>query len=402
MRILVVHRYYWPDNSPCAGIMHWIAKHFASKGHEVDALSSQPSYGKGSSLERRPKIEVFDGVNVRRLSLPIEVNHPLLRILNAVHLGIWIFFKAYLRKYDVIIVTTVPPVLGGWFSALAAKFTSARLIYYCMDLHPEVGRVSGDFANPLLFAMLKRIDDWTCQHANPVFVHSKDMRNTLLKRPGGRNYNIQIMNNFSLSLDEEVEGDLNFDIQSCGNCLTMIYAGNVGRFQGLEAIVEAMTLITEHKKIVFIIMGDGVAKEDLISKVESSKANVRFIDHQPVNVAKRLIKQADIGLVSLLPEMYKYAYPSKVMSYLEQGKPIIAAVESESELSMDMELQGYGFSVPIGDPSAIAEILVRLESDNNWKKKMNEAALIAFKRNYTAEFVLNQWLEVVEAGSASK
>ena len=397
MRILVIHRYYWPEKTSCASIMHGVARHLASIGHEVDALSSQPSYLQSSFSERRPKREVIDGVSVRRLSLPVEVNRPWWRIINALDLGTWILLRAFSRKYDVIIVSTVPPVLGGFFSALAAKLSRARFIYYCMDLHPEVGRVSGDFANTGLFSLLQRIDDWSCRRAGPVMVHSEDMRTTLRSRRRGGEYNIQIMNNFALPSDSSGKGKIDFGFDR--NRLTLIYAGNIGRFQGLETIVDAMALIAVRKDIEFVIMGDGVAKPGLMEGALNAKANVRFIDYQPVDVAKSAIQQADIGLVTLIPKMYKYAYPGKTMAYLEQGRPIIAAVETESELSQEMQAQRYGFSVAIGDANALAALLIRLADDDSWRQKMNAAALRAFERNFTPEVVLQRWTRVVETGS---
>ena len=396
MRILIVHRYYWPDKAPCAAIMRCVAGHLASNGHEVDALSSQPSYRQSSLSERRPRTEVIDGVNVRRLYLPLETKRPWWRIINALHLGAWIFLRAFSRNYDVIVVSTVPPVLGGFFSALAAKVNRARFIYYCMDLHPEVGRVSGDFANTWLFSLLQRIDEWSCRQASPVLVHSEDMRTTLRARRRGGEYNIQLMNNFALPTDTRDEAEVDFGFG--GNRLTLIYAGNVGRFQGLETIVDAMALVAERTDIELLIMGDGVAKAALIERVHQAKANVRFIDYQPVGVVKSAIQQADIGLVTLIPEMYKYAYPSKTMAYLEQGRPIIAAVELESELSREMQAQGYGFSVPIGNADAFAALLIRLADDNSWRQKMSSAALSAFEKNFAPEVMLQRWTRVVESG----
>lgn len=401
MRILVVHRYYWPDQTPCAVIMRAVAQHLARAGHIVEVLSSYPSYRPNAKEGWDSQSQISDNIEVKRLRLPYEVGHPSRRILNALFLGLWILLRAFTRRYDVIISTSIPPVLGGFFSALAAKLTNARFIYYCMDLHPEIGRVSGDFANPVLFGSLQHIDDWTCRRARPVLVHSADMLNTLWARPRGGEYNIEIMNNFALPTDVEAVDFANLDLGSANNRLTVIYAGNVGRFQGLNTIVDAMGLVAHRKDIALIIMGDGIAKPDLMQRARSNKSNVRFVDYQPVEVAKHAIRQADIGLVTLIPEMYRYAYPSKTMAYLEQGRPIIAAVESESELSQEMHSQGYGFSVPIGDANALAQLLIRLADDDSWKTQMNGAALSAFERKFSAQVVLKRWSRVVETGSVA-
>jgi len=252
-----------------------------------------------------------------------------------------------------------------------------------------------------LFRLLQLVDDWACRQARPVLVHSADMLKTLRSRPRGSEYSIEIMNNFALPTDVTSNESVDFELGAANRQLTVIYAGNVGRFQGLETIIDAMGLVANRKDITLIVMGDGSAKADLMERARHNHSNVRFFDYQPVDVAKQAIRQADIGLVALIPGMYKYAYPSKTMAYLEQGRPIIAAVEPESELSRDMQSQGYGFAVPIGDANALAQLLVRLADEDSWKEKMNAAALSAFERNFSSQVVLQRWSRVIETGSVA-
>lgn len=395
MRVLVVHRYYWPDTVPCAGVMRWVAKQLATDGHDVDVLTSQPSYRESSSQNCRPRVEQLDAVSVTRLSLPTEIGRPIWRIMNALHLGLQIFLRSIFKKYDVIIVATIPPVLGGFFSALASRITHARFIYYCMDLHPEIGRSSGDFTNPVLFRTLQVLDDWTCRQARPVLVHSEDMRNTLRQRPRGSEYRIEVMNNFDLPSERVCIQKTGWQWDKKNIRLRLIYAGNMGRFQGLETLLNAMGRISHRKDIELVMMGEGVAKPELVARQNKTNANVRFFDYQPLEVAKVAIQNADIGVVTLIPGMYRYAYPSKTMAYLAQGRPILAAVETESELAKTMLAECYGFSVPIGDAEVLEELLVRLADDLSWKDHMNQSALAAFEKYFSAPVVLSKWSQLV-------
>ncbi len=395
LKILIVHRYYWPDKTPCAGFMHAIAKHLVTDGHTIDAITSQPSYSKDYKQERRSRSETVNGVNIKRLALPREAARPLIRVINALYLGIVIIVRGFYRRYDVIIATTIPPVLGGFFSALTAKLTRARFIYFCMDLHPEIGRISGDFAKPSLFNLLQGLDDWTCRLAQPVLVHSEDMRNTLRQRARAAEYSIELMNNFALPTEHIFKGEVDWQLDRKNIRLRLIYAGNMGRFQGLEKLLEAMGHIVDRKDIELIMVGEGVAKPGLIAQRDKTKANVRFFDYQPVEVVKAAIQTADIGVVALIPGMYRCAYPGKTMAYLEQGRPILAAVEIESELAKTMLTEGYGFSVPVGDSEALAQLLVRLADDLSWKEQMNQSALTAFEKYFSATVVLAKWSQLV-------
>jgi glycosyltransferase involved in cell wall biosynthesis len=264
-----------------------------------------------------------------------------------------------------------------------------------MDLHPEIGRISGNFANTYLYNLLLRIDDWNCRQARPVLVHSEDMLNTLRMRPKGAEYEIQILNNFALPTEPGSSIDSKWEHDSNANLLTLIYAGNMGRFQGLDTLVEAMGLIAHRKDIELIMMGDGVKKPGLIDMQKQLDANIRFYDYQPVEVAKAAIRSADIGVVTLIPGMYKYAYPSKTMAYLEQGRPIIAMIEEESELAKTMQSEGYGFSVLPGDATALAQLLLRLADESSWKESFNQSASAAFEKYFSSSVLLDKWSKLV-------
>ena len=131
-----------------------------------------------------------------------------------------------------------------------------------MDITPEVGKINNDFSNPLFYKFLEYIDNFSCRSAQPLIVHSKDMQNTFLKRGFSSKLNFQILNNFLLKTKnkKEIFKKSNFD----NNKLTIIYAGNIGRFQGLEKVVYAMSLITKIDDIELIIMGEGTNKQKLI------------------------------------------------------------------------------------------------------------------------------------------
>lgn len=395
MKILIVHRYFRPDQANCGQILWHVAQHFQLKGHQVDILSSLPSRNYNSNKIQAKKIETIKQVNITRINLSNEEGRPLIRIFNALKLGIMTNYLALQNKYDVIISTTVPPILNGFFSSIAAKLKKSRLYYFCMDLYPEVGKISGDFSNPILFKLLEKIDNWNCKQADLIIVHSSDMKRTLEQRKTNKKLKIKIINNFSVPSESKLENNLKIKDINKQNKLSIIFAGNIGRFQRLDKIVEAMSLIKYRSDIELIIMGDGVAKKDLKEQVKKTSANVTFFDYQPINIVKDAIKKADIGLVTLMPNTYKYAYPGKVMTYLEQGRPFISTIEPESELARTMKNEGFGFSVEGADITKIANLFTTLADDTSWKIKMNDAAKIAYKKNFSMNKILNQWSNII-------
>lgn len=389
LKVLAVHRYYWPDTPPYAAMLRRIVASWHDAGHRVEVLSSQPSYKAGVDNECRPAQDSDDGVAVDRMTLPNETSRPLVRVVNALRLGTKLLWKAFTRKYDVIMISTSPPVLGGVAAALTSRLFGARFIYHCMDIHPEVGKVSGEFANPLVFRVLSKVDQWACRQADPVVVLSQDMANTLRKRPAGEQLSIRVLNNFSLPTERPIPNELPFDWPA--EAFTVLFAGNVGRFQGLETVVEAMGGLQHRDDIAFVMMGEGVAKHALQERAIELGARIHFVGHQPVEVAKAAMQRADAGFVSLTADIYRYAYPSKTMTYLEQGCPLIVAVEPESELASEVVAGSYGYAIPPGSSAALLELLKKLAEDDDAISRMKAKAKEKAQQAFSEEAVLPEW-----------
>ena len=398
MKVLAIHRFYWPDTPPYASMLRAIVRQWVSDGHEVDVLSSQPSYKAGIDNQKQPAREVVDGANVVRLNLPSEAGRPMVRALNALRLGAGVFWQAVVRKrYDVIMVSTSPPVLGGWFTAIVSRLTGARFIYHCMDIHPEIGRISGEFRNPRVFSLLSGLDRWTCSQARPVVVLSEDMANTLSVRKAGKLPETSIINNFSLPSDDSASVELPFSWPK--ERFVLLFAGNIGRFQGLDTLIDAMARLRDRQDVRLVMMGDGTEKERLSGKAAENGANVSFVGHQSVEVAKAAMSRADAGFVSLVPDLYRYAYPSKTMTYLEQGCPVLVAVETDSCLARDVVGSGAGVAVPSGDIDALVNGIASLADEPEGMSSMRQNALEFSAQAFATDVVLARWSSLLEQNS---
>jgi len=390
LKVLAVHRYYWPDTPPYASMLRRIVKQWVEDGHDVDVLSSQPSYKLALENSLQAAKETIDGARVIRLKLPHESGRPIVRILNALRLGVGVMFQAVIRnRYDVLMVSTAPPVLAGWFVALAAKLSGARFIYHCMDIHPEIGRISGEFRNPRVFNLLSRMDSWSCSRANPVVVLSSDMADTLVARRSESKPQTRVINNFSLPSKATEAANLPFTWPD--EPFVLLFAGNIGRFQGLDTLMDAMEHLQSRKDIRLLMMGEGVERNSLERIAEEKELSVTFVGHHSVEVAKQAMKRAQAGFVSLIPELYRFAYPSKTMTYLEQGCPLIVAVEPESQLAQDIANNGAGLSVPGGNAEKLADAIGRLASNTADLMAMRSRAESLANQSFTEQAVLKKW-----------
>ncbi|KZZ55439.1 glycosyltransferase family 4 protein, partial [Oleiphilus sp. HI0123] len=291
---------------------------------------------------------------------------------------------------------TAPPVVPGFAANIASRLTGAKLIYHCMDLHPEIGKLSGEFSNPTVYRALERIDIATCRRASRIIVLSEDMRKAIGKRDASLVSKVSVINNFSLPSEDKLSNSKSdwFEVKSKDK-LRLFFAGNIGRFQGLELFVEAIHELVQsgntHVELVF--MGEGAALPEITKLANSGPAKdlIHFVSHQPISIAKRAMQAADFGIVCLTPEIIRYAYPSKTLTYLEQGCPIFSVVEQDSELAKMVETRQIGVSSPINDKAALVYRLTELANNREKCLTFSENAKATYKELFEIETCLEKW-----------
>jgi len=265
-----------------------------------------------------------------------------------------------------------------------------------MDVHPEIGRVSGDFSHPVVFRILQRLDRITCSTAAAVVVLSTDMATTLQGRGRDRRLSPLVINNFELGNGDPTASERNAAPHGDGR-LHVVFTGNVGRLQGLGTVIEALNMV-QHAKVDLTVMGEGSAIESLREQAATvAGAQVSFLPHQDVATARALIASADLGLVSLIGGIHRYAYPSKTMTYLAEGCPVLAVVEPDCQLSETLQGLRLGVVAPPGNPSELAAVLDRLAVRPAELHALRETARRKGAAVFDKETTLDRWSELMRA-----
>ena len=396
MKILLVHRYFYPDSPPYASILLEIARRLIQDGHEVEVLTSFPSYKSTSSQVKVPESETIDGIQVRRIKLlKEEKNVSIKKLINIFYFPLRVFvYLLFNRRIDSVMCSTAPAVFMGFFTALGAKLIKADFKYHCMDIHPEIGNISGEFKNPLVFKILKAMDSWTCKQAQNIIVLSSDMKASLISRCAGLT-NIHEINNFALPEQEKAFEESYQNFLREKNVFRVIFAGNIGRFQNLESFIQAMKQLSSFSNIELVFVGEGSALSNLKEKANHlSLKNIKFFPHQPIFVARALMRDANLGIVSLNKDIYKYAFPSKTMTYLEEGCPILLTVESESSISDMVVKNKLGVQATPDDPHSIAEAILKMYQSNQVDSEIRKKAQQFISENFSQTDILNKWTKL--------
>jgi glycosyltransferase involved in cell wall biosynthesis len=361
-RILIVNRHFWPDVSTYGQMLRQIAARWVADGHAVDVFAAHPSY-RPETGQRTPSHEVDRGVSIRRISLfPFRRVGVAGRLANSVpfFLGLCWFFIARRtqgHRYDFVLVSTNPPVLEALLARVLCGLFGGRLIYHLQDIHPDVEISAGIISDRGWIARLMRsLDNAVCTGAAACVTLSQDMRRRVLDRSWGRRGppDIRIINNFAFDLGAPVPA-LSSDLARPDDVFRVIFAGNIGFFQGLEQLIAAAHELADTAAIEFLFVGNGVALPRLRELAGPLLGRtVRFFAFQPMPVAHALVEDADLAVIALKPGVVPLAYPSKTMTYATTGTPILAVVEPGSALAHDISGNGLGTVVAQDDARALA------------------------------------------------
>ncbi len=393
--MLIIDRYFWPDTVPTADILKRVSGWIAASGREVSVLTAQPSYKPDVIVAKAPRYETVDGVKVTRLQLLKENSKPSRKYANHVIFSFIAFLKVLFgKRQDYILVQTSPPIIQALLISAAAYLRKSKFIYLLQDIHPDIGLVSNILPRGKFVASaLRYLDTISLRIAAAIIVLSNDMRVSIAER-GVSESKIRIIRNFALI------GDCVPELAKApSQPVRFVFAGNIGRFQRLDEIVEAFSLVSP-QIAELEILGTGVRRDKLEELVKSlGSRNVRFTDHMPADAAFKHIRTFDIGIVSLLPGLIRYAYPSKTATYFAADLRVLAVVEGSSELAHAVRSLNVG---EIVQPDSSAAGFAKKIKHMAMKIKSYAHPVAVARDLYDPEVMRRHWIELfdrLDAGS---
>jgi len=125
------------------------------------------------------------------------------------------------------------------------------------------------------------------------------------------------------------------------------------------------------KDIVFVFVGEGIMKKRLQYIAQQVKLeNVRFFPYQRRALLPQVFSTADCFLLTLKNGLSGYSIPSKIYSILASGRPYIACVDNDSDISEITERFQCGVLCPSYDSSQLKDKIIYLYRQKDLRVKM--------------------------------
>ena len=130
-------------------------------------------------------------------------------------------------------------------------------------------------------------------------------------------------------------------------------------------------------------MGEGAERKTLEATArEMGLDNVLFHDFVAHDQVPAYLAALDLFIVHLRPDpVFETVIPSKIFESMALGVPILMAVAGEG--ATIVKETGAGTCLPPGDPSAMAEEVIRLSSEEGELRRMGRCGLQAVSQGYS-------------------
>lgn len=395
--ILIISDSYPPEIRSAAQLMKDLAVGLKNRGHNVWVATSYPRYNLiDSETSVWPKITDENGVKVLRIkTLPHHKVNFIIRGIAQLLLP-HIFFQEIKKnikdKIDITIVHS-PPLPLSITAYKVKKFYKAKYILNLHDIFPQNAIDLGVLKNKLIIKFFERMERNAYQNSDLIVVPSSSHKQFLEEK---RNVPIQKTH----VIHHWIDIDPFLKLQKTGKFrklynledkFVFLFGGVIGPSQGLDLLIKIADRIRENENIVFLLVGDGSAKKDLIKMTkELNLKNVVFKPFISLEEYPELVKDCDVGIVCLTDKNTTPAVPAKILSYLTAAIPVIAFLHKESDGLKIIQEAKCGYVLQGKDLEKSVSIIEKIDIEKNKLEEMGDNGFKYALNNFAIDVCLDK------------
>ena len=371
MRVLILGINYWPEVTGIGAFTTHRAEHLARAGHDVDVCTTFPYYpewkvpqnysGKLASKEQH------NGVRIARsyAYVPNPVT-PLKRVLHEASFIVTSAMRLLTRKRPDVLLVVSPPLGLGITAIILSSLWRIPYVFDVEDLQPDsaadLGMLPG-WAVKLLY----RVEDAAYRRARLVATLTPGMRKRIIAK-GVAQDKVELL---EPRMDESLidllpeEGTAFRRRYDLGEEFLVTHSGNMGVKQGLDVVLSAAALNRGDDSMLFLCVGNGADCQRIKRRAaELDLRNVRFLPLLDQADFRGLMAASSVCLVTQQQSVSEIVFPSKIVTYLAAGRPIVASVNPECEAARITLESGAGRVVEAENPASLLQAILELRGED--------------------------------------
>ena len=347
-KILIVTECFYPEEFK----INDVALSWKDKGYDVDVLTLAPTYPLGkvflgykNGFFRKNE---YQGINIFRVHAVTGYRDSavkkIFKYINFMIFGsiVAIFIG---RRYDYIFGFNLGSLTDMLPAVIIRKLYKKPTMFWVQDVWPDSVYAYGFKKTKILSTLLDVFVKFMYHNITAVAISSKGFESKLepyIKK--GLKFG------YAPNWADDLDMDIDLTTLSKTQKVHFTFAGNIGKVQNLENIINAFYLLPDdyQKKSQLNIIGDGSNLINL-KKLSNKNPNIIFHGKQIREDMAKFYKASDFLIVSLINEsIFSVTVPAKTQTYIAAKKPILAIINGDvADIVSDNNLGIYA------DPSNV-------------------------------------------------
>lgn len=169
----------------------------------------------------------------------------------------------------------------------------------------------------------------------------------------------------------------------------LLYSGTLGLKHDPGLLHRLATALPE---VTVVVASEGLGADWLR---ERPQENLLLLGFQPYDELPDVLGAGDVLLVILERDAGRFAVPSKVLSYLCAGRPLLAALPFDNLAAKVVEASGAGLLVEPDDADALVDGARRLLGDAELRARLSAAGRAYAERTFDIGAIADRFEEVI-------
>ncbi|MCX7542901.1 glycosyltransferase family 4 protein [Corynebacterium sp. P5848] len=388
MHILLISQYWEPEQGVVQRRWQWISSALIEAGHELTVVCPPPHYPGGKLISEDPLHQtgaIDDSSKGLRIYRSAFREHTTSLISRIEDQGIIMLSQLLTARRAVrdarrggnpvdVVCCTVPALPSAAVGYAVSRILRLPLVVELRDAWPEILEYIDEWKDPqpsgvsvirrtkiavfhMLLLAAGKVLTQILRRAEAIITTSESLAK--LKRTDAKGEVVAVRNRAHAEAPHNATPD-----PPRSGPLRILYAGTVGRAQGLENAVKALALAQQNGAEVEMRIAGGGAHLDSVKHLAKSQGlPIEFLGRIPFETVIQQYEWADTALVHLQSwSPMNYTIPSKLFEAMQLGKHVSAAVSGEA--AEIVECSGVGDVVRPMRPEELAQLWFDL-----WKRR---------------------------------
>ncbi len=322
--------------------------------HNISVYAISPvekKTGKSTELVKDKKVVILKLKigNVQKTN-PIEKGLTMIALENQLVNGIRTYFSNI--KFDLVLYAT-PPITFQKAVEYVKKRDGARTYLLLKDIFPQnsvdMQMLSKKGIKGCLYSFFRRKEEKLYSISDRIGCMSQaNVDYIVTHNPKINPQKVEVCPNSievkAMQMKQEDKDIIRRKYDIPLERKVFVYGGNLGKPQGIPFLKECLKMQVDNEEAYFLIVGDGTEFHSLKTFFdEMQPKNMRLMRRLPKEDYENLVMVCDVGMIFLDHQFTIPNFPSRLLSYMQAGLPVLACTDPNTDIGKIIVEGGFGW-----------------------------------------------------------